>query len=620
MLELMTWRRICICCVLVPWTACRVVFGQDADAVMREARIYYDAGDFEQANVQYRSLQDANLLPWQGEVAAYDRGTALLAQGRWEEALNVFHAIWIEDSNMPLLSQRIKSNVALAKLLMAKSHLTDLEKNSTAGLDEYIKLFFLFREAFDDIETAKGSTCILDKAEGAKACGPYPDLDEMYLEASTLYAQLLNDFSKYTLSNTSLEEGGLALLSGAKAMQDHLVFLQNKVLGSSLEKQYLEFYLQQENSWGPLWRAVEINLQNEASRDKEKELLYQKSKEGFFKATELMEQKALVESQKSLQQSIDALGAFLKLVFRETTLKDTAQRLLVNYSLVIERDPLQKIALQSLQEFQSRIEPMVNDNVNHSLHESYGEAQRYLGLAVQSFKIFKPLHARMYLEEARYFIKDLVQKLAVASKEEPERVIKNAVDAQMLSLTLNRLRQPLDEHEGGGEDMDPLLLSSQKRTIIIAEGFYPAVISAQTKGFRGEANKPGKAAGCQNSPWDEVVPLFTKGMGDARQAREVFSKNITHRRTAMALQEQAIREWQEALKKLSQRKKTQTKESQPSKAENKQEQSLQQQQQLSQGGSSFNDVMILMQQMENEDRSQPQIMESPVKKEVEHPW
>lgn len=583
-------------------TLCCFAAAQD-DSAMREARLYFDAGDFVRAASQYKSMIDESLPPWQKDIITYNYGTVLLAQGRWEEALAAYDSITINTNTPLFLLQNLKTNFALAQLLSANSQQQTLEENAKSTLDDYNILIIHYREALDAIEAAKEISCRLSKAEGAEQCEEDANLIEMRLEAKRQLAKLLHNFLNKMLTNANLQEDGFALLTSVKTMLQHLDFLMNTPKDSDSKLNYQALFLQEDTSWRPLWKAIESSLEKKST--KEQQDLFQKAESAFSDGIASMERGDYIQSKKAIEIAVSSLESLLQLVFEEKSLKDTVQRVLSHYTLVLYREHIQLSQLQGLIENQSRIEMILKENDNPALKELYKLSQNNLNLANDSLNQYKQIQARMYVEEARYYIKHMLQILRGPPKNDPEFVLKNAIADQELALKLNQLRASFESQDSNNE-VDNLLVNSQSRTVANAKDFFNTVILRQEHGFHDE-NKS------QKNPWDEVLPRFIHGFQEAKQAKKQL--DASQRKSSMASQEQTIKAWKEALKELQAKKKTEEKKEEKQQPAQPEPQPLQQPE-----GTTTNDVLRLLQQMENEDKSKPQMIETPIKKDVERPW
>lgn len=132
----------------------------------RLAQAYFESGDYPQAEREYELLLDEDMPQWQQDILQYNIGTALLAQGSWEEAMPHLQAT--VRTSLPLLKQRASANLAAARLMQLNSQLNTLPKDSPIS----IQLFLLFRQALFDMEKSRTAECELEALEGAATCPP----------------------------------------------------------------------------------------------------------------------------------------------------------------------------------------------------------------------------------------------------------------------------------------------------------------------------------------------------------------------------------------------------------------------------------------------------------------
>lgn len=600
----------------------------DSDPDMQEANLYFEAGDYKRAGSILKSKIDDDLPSWQKEIVTYDYGTALLAQNKWEEALSVYDTIVIEKDSSPLLARYLETNRALARLLLANSEKKNLK--TASKVDQYNALIFLYREVLRDIERANDLACRLSAAEGASSCEEYLDLAEMRSEAKRQYADLLHDYLEFLLQKVSFQEGGTYLLVGAKSMLQHLSFLIQAPIDRDLKHDYMRVYLQQDSSWKPLWKSLDDSLEktdrkNIKSLDFKKD--YHKAQEAFFNGLALMQQENFEQSRAAIQKSILALDSLLEMVYANKPLNEIVDGILNDYSLVLLREHIQETQLLGLLDMVSHLDPLIEKEDDVSRKNLFVDAKRNLLLAEESLKKSKFLQGRMYVEESRYFMKNLAQSLDRLNKHDPEFILKDLIDAQELALRMSRIRLNFDQNDPEADkEADSLLYTSQSRIIDKAEAFFPAVIDKQNIGFKQEKL-------CQRGPWDEVVPLFNRGLLDATLANQLLKSKPSQQRVVIQLQERVLKAWKEALDKLQSSKQAEKKEEQQSKEENKPQEEGQAQPKtepkpeeqkslkpIQPGGSDLNDVLRLLQEMENDDRSKPKMIESSSRKEVERPW
>lgn len=606
-----------------------MLFSQPASdnvLALQEARIFFDAGDFNRAASQYKGMLDVSLPPRQQAIITYDLGTAKLGQGKWEEALQIFQSINLDDISLPLLNYRLQINIALTRLLMAKAQFEAVQKDpSVSRLTDYSTIVRLLKEAAADVVKADEFWCQLSIAEGASSCEASVEAKEMHVEIKRQYAQVLQHMHDFMLQHVSLQEGSITLLASAKVALSHVNFLIEHTIEDHLSIDYIEFFQHQDNSWTPLWESVDKLLKQDP--DEKKRMVFQKAWKSFSQGIDLMKHRKYRGSQEAFQESISELNDFVQLVFGDQTVEEIVQRILISYDLMLLNDPLQNLALQFLVEIQALLEIPLTKLEDKQLDEIFQTAQRSLAAALHSMQNNQPIQAKIYTEDARYQILLLSQNLNKTSKTSSQIILKRMIEAQGYALSLNRLRSSMEGIETPGLDIDQLIHRAQSQTVQPLQSFYQAVIDQQKKDLQS-LNKDTEAA--SQIPWDEALPPFETGMKLAQQAKELLAAPDLHRRHSIInIQEKTLAAWKEALANMQKKKKSdikqkkeqQSAEQQPTEEKEPQPQPIQPEEQLMQelGGSSLNDVLRSLQEMENDDRSQP-YFKTFGNKEVERPW
>lgn len=620
--------QLCLSLAVLSMIPLSMLFSQSAwnNVPLQEVQFFFDAGDFNRAASQYKSMLDNPLPPWQQAIITYNLGTAKLSQGKWDEALQIFQSISLEDISLPLLNYRLQINIALTRLLMAKAQSEAVQNDPNASsLADYSSIVRLLREADADVAKAEDFWCQLSRAEGASACEASVEAKEMHIEIKRQYAQVLQHMHDFMLRHASIQEGSITLLASAKAALSHVNFLIELAMEDHLSIDYIEFFQHQDNSWMPFWESVDKLLKQDP--DKKKRMVFQKAWKSFSKGIDLMKHRKYPGSQEAFQDSISELNDFVQLVFGDQTADEIVQRILVSYDLMLLNEPLQSLALHSLMEIQALLEIPLKKLEDKHLDEMFQTAQRSLAAALHSMQNNQPIQAKIYTEDARNQILLLSQHLNKTSKNSPQTILKRMIEAQEHALSLNRLRLSMEGIESPDPDIDQLIHRAQSQTVQSLQSFYQAVIDQQKEGLQ-PSNKDSEAA--MQIPWDEVLPPFEAGVKLAQQARELLPAPDVYRRYSIInLQEKTLAAWKEALANMQKKKKSdikqkeelQSAEQQPAEEKEPQPQPIQPEEQPRQepGGSSLNDVLRSLQEMENDDRSRPYFKTSG-NKEVERPW
>lgn len=465
---------------------------------MRLAESYFDAKDFEHAAAEYSGIYDDALPPWERAILLYNIGTARLAQGKWEDALKQFQLAALQNAEMPLLNQRLKSNKALALLMLANARDDEIKGNANVTDNDFGEALILYRIALTDMDVAGAADCALARAEGALDCPPPIFINEMRAEAKNRYAQLLKDYASF---NEDAEKLG---------------------------------------KMNPLERAL--------------------------------------------------------------------QHLLVFYKLALANEPLDLPSLQKLSTEQEALNARLP--TDSSTKSDYGHAQYYLALSQDALKDNLQQKARIFLEAARFFISSIAQKTAPSKKNIAESILESSIAKEEFSLLINRLLQ--QGKQSNFKEANELVQLVQRSVINVADDFLDAAVAQQKKAFAGNGDNS-----CQCRPWDEVVPLFNAGFLQALGANEILEKrNITPSVMAAVeqMQESTVNNWKEALAKLRAKPTSEKKT-----AEEKKSEEEKQNQNAESGKQELNNVLRLVQDMENDDRSKPRVKVSGVKG-MERPW
>jgi tetratricopeptide (TPR) repeat protein len=126
-------------------------------------------------------------------------------------------------------------------------------------------------------------------------------------------------------------------------------------------------------------------------------------------------------------------------------------------------------------------------------------------------------------------------------------ILQQALDQANHTLKLFLTSQATTNDSAKKEQSDPDLKKQQEAVLTQAAAFIPAVLKEQERRFQQATDS---TSSCQQSPWDQVIPLFDHGYRSAQNADEQLGKTPWNGQVIIAYQEQTIQDWQQALKLL----------------------------------------------------------------------
>lgn len=602
-----------------PWLLC----GQAVDAEV-QARAYFEAGDYSHAKNTYEDLLDDGMDSWKKEITDYNIATALLAGGSWEEAIPRFDVLSEKDKALPLLAQRLSSNLALAQIMQLRERLKVLKDNANANHDDYNQMYALFRTALQDINQATTDWCELELIEGASECSPSAYLREMDRDVKSHLDVFLNEYLAFRLAHVNIQEGISALVYGENSLLSRLTMMQEHPFSEDIKEKYLIDYLEQAKSWKVLWEKLEglFKSQSKTESLKKEKGLFDHSRKLFFDSLSQAEQKDFTGSIKQLNMSKASLDELLHQFIKGNSLKEVVHQLLITYGLALIKEPLQEAYLSQIVETQAALEEPIKKSDNPAIEAAYEKAQHYLTLSVQSINEFQAVKARLFAEVARFYLKEISEQLDFTPKTQASAVLENAIAKQEFVLLLDTLKRQLPEDEKDLAEADRLMPELQQSTLNAADLFPIVVLEKQKEAFSADSTEKNR---CQCRPWDEVIPLFSQGYAHAELAYRRLQAGSFNPGSIRRQQKSAVDKWKEALLKMRSSPSAAQQEKQQQQQQQEQKQSAQpemqkDQLQEKQQNAKLNGILRLVQDMENDDRSQPQQLKTTGSKVEERPW
>lgn len=181
------------------WILILPTLGFGDSSGMTLAQAYYEAGDYTQAVREYETLLQGNWKQWQKNIIYYDLGTVLLAEGKLNEALSQYDNL-VNPIAQPQLMKRMAFNKSLARVLLARNQLKEIESNAEWKIEDITLLIGAFKRSEDSFFDAREADCLLEKAEGAQECSLTADVDNLSKVNQELISRFLNGYKKYEVT------------------------------------------------------------------------------------------------------------------------------------------------------------------------------------------------------------------------------------------------------------------------------------------------------------------------------------------------------------------------------------------------------------------------------------
>ena len=195
-----------------------------------------------------------------------------------------------------------------------------------------------------------------------------------------------------------------------------------------------------------------------------------------------------------------------------------------------------------------------------------------------------------------------------APKDTPQAVLKKIILNQETAKQMAQLQQMSGK---GTEDLHTV----QQKVVGIAAEFVKNVLQTQKQDF-SSLNSLGTR--CQCHPWDKVIPLFFEGKAQAENAAFLLSSESLDQTHAQQAQQMALLKWKEALALLQ---KSEQEASEKSQEEAKApEKAADAEAQAKEATQANRDILRSLQDMQEDDRSNPTNVVSPGKQGEKRPW
>lgn len=492
-----------------------------------KAAAYFEAKDYAKAIDLYEVLLKQPLTPWQKSVLQYNRGNVLFAEGNFLGAIAEWRAIPINKDSFPLLTRRIYTNLAAAKLKQARQLTFDQTNAFERGN-------FYLQEALTYARMAKAEECRLQKVEGASTCIPEKDLTLLYAAIKSQYAKGAVLWQRFEEVYATPSQRLFLLLGSISLLLQRLHFLSSQKQDTA---SYRSLFADEGRRWLPIWQSTEKEIPKLRDKSSELQSLFSEAKSHYEESLSDLEKQAYSDSLEQLNQAFNQLMALANKIGLNEPIAQGTRRLLSSYQLAFIEEPLQELAIAELLTEQQSLLDTLRASLDAEQIKAFDEANKDLSLSLDALKRSLSFTGRFYFTEARYRLTKILRPAKRGSELTPLEILANALDEQHQAIVLNRLAERMEGSEQPDETMIEHIAKAQKAAVNSATPFLEAVYLQQVSDFR----QPGSLEErCQAHPWDEVLPLFEQGYRAASDAA-----GGTH--PSLQLQEEAMHNWNKAL-------------------------------------------------------------------------
>lgn len=424
----------------------------------------------------------------------YNLATAYLAARQWDDAIQTYREIILNESLPKLLKGRVRYNLALAYYYKA---------NDAKELIDAINYLRLANFEIDQMEEA----CL-------KPC----DAAFEITNAKRLYRNALSEKVKQFWSHlnhlpTDTKLSALSYFLGGNS--EAAAFLGKGDIPSETKKNYLNFFLKDQALAKTLWDALPENSSFGQ--------LFSEAKETFERAKKAFQQDNLDESRKLFQQA----GAQVNELFNN--LNSNPEKLITQLTQAYEsrkNDPrVQSFDLFLIEQLHTRALQLMPQN------ESLVEGLKALKQSDEARKKGFFSLERLYLIQAHLAV---LSALRSFEKNLPIRKLSMLIDQGDAALSIERIFLKK------AEEIDAFITSKngiEKEVLVKASKFFPsAVLEFQKKSFSEGL--------CQCKPWDEALPLYFLGLEQWKKGQELKSSEKAN------LYASAVSNWKKALELL----------------------------------------------------------------------
>lgn len=497
---------ILISIFLIP---CFCIQGEETIASLSsQAEALAEAHDFATASQIYEKLLALPLPPWQKERVLYNIGTLRLEQQHPTEALIFFQKINPVNLSLARFGRNLLVNEGIAYLQYAQS----MAQDPKGSLDP---LAIFITQSLKTFDQAKQLECEELKQESAP-CQPSFLLNEWMKTARLQLVALMQRKRQNWMDHTLTESLASLLVLNMQDWMDHVKAFQEK--GSS---QVLNYFRHQAQSFIPIW---DILQQKDLTVAQKRSL--EQSFSAFKNALQSLEQRDYSSAFKQWMQSMEVLAPL--------TFQDHAEMRYVglNYDMLLLQNHLTASSIQE------QLKQIAELKVDKEQADSLEQVKESLQASLNALHNGQQEQAQFYLI-AGY---SSFQTLLTNKSTTPADLLQQAIDQTQRTLQLALLTEAMPKE--ASNQVQAVLKKQQKRLFAQVAPFVPAVLQDQDIRFHQTKDLNSR---CQQTPWDQVIPLYDQGFRLAQNVEQTFQQNSMNFSIIIPAKMQVIQDWKQAL-------------------------------------------------------------------------
>lgn len=491
---------------------------EDLNLLGQQAEALWEARDYTAASQVYEKLLRHSVPTWQQARLLYNLATIRLAQHQTIDALDLLQRLTPTDLSLPSFGRNLFLNQAIAYWQYAQALATT---PSWPSLAEQALFLEQSLQALKQAETLDCQEQQMEEKSTAFTCHPFALIDQwskvVRLQLHTVHAQQ----RQHWMANASLEQLASFLSYFLQDLAKHLNDLQNQ--HETSENSLVVYFQHQFASFFPIWNALK---QKQFSSDQKNS--FDQAMASYLQAQQALNQSDFTAALKEIRQSIETLDP---LKFKEN---QALQQAYLNYEIFLLQDSISTSGLQELVDQFNRLK--VPDNQSEQLKL----VKAKLETSLMDLQTEHMTEARIFLIAGLSQLESLLQQ----KSDNPILILQQALRQAQRALQIFLLTQIVAEDSPQKMQIPSILNQQQQAVLTHAAPFIPAVLDEQKMRFQ---QATGTAAGCQQFPWEQVIPLFDQGLEAAKRVKQQLDDQNLKPQAIVANQKQTIQDWQQAL-------------------------------------------------------------------------